>query len=150
MLVYVAFECHANFQINWKSFARRDQHMKCLGYVAPKPQSWQMSGYGSWTGSTVNQLRAHSHIFFIPKVANFVESKLSTWHNIAYFNMNKRSSWNSPKTHPNLCERGHSKLLMTILWLHRTVGVKGCCFFNFFNFLKVLSSWRKVLWVMHL
>ena len=37
-LGYVACECHANFHINWESFAHRAQQKKCLGYVAPKPQ----------------------------------------------------------------------------------------------------------------
>ena len=44
-LGYVAFECHANFHINWESFAHRDQHKTCLGYVAPIPRRWQMSSF---------------------------------------------------------------------------------------------------------
>ena len=32
------------------------------------------------------------------KIANYVESKLSTWQNIAYLNMNKRCSWNMQET----------------------------------------------------
>jgi hypothetical protein len=38
-----------------------------------------MSCFGLWTGSTVNLLRAHSHIWIHPKITNFVESKLFTW-----------------------------------------------------------------------
>ena len=30
---YVAFECHANFEINWESFAHRDQQNDMLGCV---------------------------------------------------------------------------------------------------------------------
>ena len=97
-LSYVAFECQANFQITWGSFAHRDQHKKCLRYVAPEPQRWQMSIFGSWTDSFVNQLRAHSHIWVNPNLTNFIESKLSMWQNIANLNMNKRSSWNNQET----------------------------------------------------
>jgi hypothetical protein len=38
-----------------------------------------MSCFGLWTSSTVNLLRAHSHIWIHPKITNFVESKLFTW-----------------------------------------------------------------------
>ena len=97
-LGYVAFECHANFQINWESFAHRDQQKTCLEYAAPKPRKWQMSRFGSWTAFIVHQLRAHSHIWTNPKIANSIESKLDTWQNIANFNMNKRFTWNNLET----------------------------------------------------
>ena len=59
----VMFECHANFQINWESFAHRDQQKgTCLRYVASKMQRWQMSSRHLWSTSTVNKLSAHSHI----------------------------------------------------------------------------------------
>ena len=70
----------------------------CLGYVAPELWRWQMSSRHSQTDSTVKQLRAHSHIWIILKISNFVESKLSMWQDIRDLNMNKRSSWNNPKT----------------------------------------------------
>jgi hypothetical protein len=77
---------------------KKDQRKTCLGYVAPKPQRWQMSSFGSWVDSIVNQLRAHSHIWIYPKIIHFVESKSSTWQNIADLNMNTRSGWNNQKT----------------------------------------------------
>ena len=53
-LGYVAFECHANFHINWESFVHRDQQKTCLGLVAPKAWRWQMSSKCLRTGSIVN------------------------------------------------------------------------------------------------
>ena len=57
-----------------------------------------MSSFGLWIASIVNKLRAHSHIWINPKMDKFIESKSSTWQNIADLNMNKRSSWNNPET----------------------------------------------------
>ena len=76
-LGYVAFECHAYFHNTWESFVHKDQQRTCLGYVAPKPQRWQMSNFGWKTSFIVNKLRPHSHIWINPKIANFFESKLS-------------------------------------------------------------------------
>ena len=72
-------ECHAKFQIDGESFAHMDQQKTCLGYVAPKPQWWQMSSFGSWAGSIVHKLRPHSHVRINPKIANFANPKLFTW-----------------------------------------------------------------------
>ena len=63
----------------------------------------------------------HSHIWINPKITNFVGSKLSTWQNIADFNINK-SSWNSQETIWTTVQ-GVSKLHTTRLWSHRTLGV---------------------------
>ena len=41
---------------------------------------------------------AHSHVWITPKINDYVKSKLSTWHDITYLNMNKRSSWNGLET----------------------------------------------------
>ena len=57
-----------------------------------------MSSIDLWTGSIVNQSITHSHIWINPKLANFVESKLSTWQDIADLNMNKRSTGNNQET----------------------------------------------------
>ena len=77
-LGYVAFDCHENFQINWESFAHRDQQKTCSWYVVPMLWRWQMSSNHSCTSSIVKQLRAHCHIWIDPKITNYVESKLST------------------------------------------------------------------------
>ena len=97
-LGYAAFECHANFQINWESIAHSDQRKTCQGYVAPKSWRWQLSSRCLWTSSTIIQLRAHSHIWINPEIANFVQSKWFMCLDTADLNMNKRSSWNSLET----------------------------------------------------
>ena len=90
-LRYVAFECNMNFHINWESFGHKEQpknnkiyllllHIKCLGFDAPKLRKWRMSSFGSWTGSTINRLKAHSCIEINQKIANALYSNLSTWH----------------------------------------------------------------------
>lgn len=124
-LGYVVFECHATFQIKWESSAHKDQQTTCLGHVIPKPQRWQMSRFSLWIGSTINRLRAHSHIWNNPIIANYGESKLSTWKNMTNFNMNKTSSWNNQENIWTSCQRSQNKLLMTKLWLHRTSWVRS-------------------------
>ena len=57
-LGYVVFEWHAKFQINWESFAHRDQQKNM---IAPKPWRWRMPSFGLWTGFNVNLFRTHSH-----------------------------------------------------------------------------------------
>ena len=42
-----------------------------------------------WTSSTINQLRAHSHIQIYPKITNFAESKFFTRNDIGNLNMEK-------------------------------------------------------------
>ena len=53
-LRYLAFECQANFPINWEAFADRDQQKTRLRYDALKLRRRQTSSLGSWTGSTIN------------------------------------------------------------------------------------------------
>ena len=52
----------------------------------------------SWTGSIINRLKAHSHIWINPKITNYVESNLFMWQDIVDLNMIERSSWNSLET----------------------------------------------------
>ena len=73
-LEYVVFECCAKFKVNWESLAHRAAKKHVLGYVAPKPQRWQMSSFGLWIASIVTQLRTNSHIWINLKITNFVES----------------------------------------------------------------------------
>ena len=114
-----AFECRSNFQTNWESFAHRDQQ-NMQGFAAPKPWRWQMSNSGLWTGSIINQSRAHSHIWTNRKITSSIESKSFMWQNIVDSNTNKRSSWNNHKP-SKLVSKG-LKLLTTKLWSHRTLG----------------------------
>ena len=65
-----------------------DQQKTCLGYVLPKLQRWQMSSMHSYINSTVNQYRAHSHIWIHPKITNYTELEVSTSKNIRDVNMN--------------------------------------------------------------
>ena len=156
-LGHVAFECHANFQINWKSLAHRDRQKNCLGYVAPKPWRWQMSSFGLLVGSIINQSRAHSHIWNNPKIINFVEPTLSTWQSIVDLNINKRSSWNNQETiwtgvkgirancsQPNYDCIGHQGLTFG---KYRDVAMDGflICFIKF-PYEKVVRAWI-ISWV---
>ena len=101
-LGFATFECCAIFQINWESFVHRDQLKKyVLWYVAPKPCRWQMSSFGSWTGFVVNQLRTHHHIWLIPQIANYVESKLSTWHKHSILEHEQGEELIQSRNHPN-------------------------------------------------
>ena len=58
---------------------------------------WQMSSFSLWADYTKNQLTSH-YTWVNPKTTTCVQSKLSMWHNIVDFNMNKRSSWNNQAT----------------------------------------------------
>jgi hypothetical protein len=40
-LEYVAFECHGNFQINWESFAHRDQQKNMFNTIFIKMRDFQ-------------------------------------------------------------------------------------------------------------
>ena len=62
-LRYIAFECHANVQINWESFAhrnlqkereRKERPVRVLEYVALKLLRWRMSSFGLWFDPNVN------------------------------------------------------------------------------------------------
>ena len=93
------------------------------GYVVPKSWRWQMSSRHPWNNSTVNQLRAHQHIWINPIIAKFFESKSSMWQDITKPNMKKRNSWNNVQNHLNWCQRGLNELFATRLWHIRHSGL---------------------------
>jgi hypothetical protein len=57
-----------------------------------------MSSYGPWIGFIENSLEHTPIVQSIWKWTNYVETKLSTWHDISDLNMNKRSSCNNLET----------------------------------------------------
>ena len=94
-LGYGAFDYHANFQIDWESFAHRDQQKKHMFRICcPLERGCDNVKLVFVDWFPCNQLRAHSHVWINQKIANSIKSKLSTWQDIAYMNMNK-SSWNN-------------------------------------------------------
>ena len=102
MWIFTSIGDHLHIGINQKT---------CWGYVVLKSWRWQMSSRHPWNNSTVNQLRAHPHIWFNPTIANFFESKLSMWQDITKQNMNKKNSWNNLQNHLNWCQRGQLNCL---------------------------------------
>ena len=72
-LGYVVLPC--KFSDKVESFAHRDQQTNMYRICCSKPQRWPLSSFGLWTSSTINWLRACSHIWTNPKITNFFESK---------------------------------------------------------------------------
>ena len=90
-LGYVVFECHANFHINWESFAHRDQQKNMLRVCCP----WiaEVTDVEFWFMDRFHCKPIESTPIFklIQKITNFVESKSFAWHNMADLNTNKSS-----------------------------------------------------------
>jgi hypothetical protein len=76
-LGFVAFECHANFHINWRLFAHRDQPKikikTCLGYVALK--TTEVTNVNFWF---VNRFHYKSVTSTFPNI-EVIQNSLLSW-----------------------------------------------------------------------